>query len=28
LYGDKFEFTLYNQNSGVEALLSVPLREG
>ena len=28
LYGDKFEFTLHNQNSGVEALLSVPLREG
>jgi hypothetical protein len=28
LYGDKFEFTLHNQNFGVEALLSVPLREG
>jgi two-component sensor histidine kinase len=28
LYGDKFEFILHNQNSGVEALLSVPFREG
>jgi len=28
LYGNKFEFTLHNQNSGVEALLSVPFREG
>jgi len=28
LYGDKFRFSLHNQNSGVEALLSVPFSEG
>jgi two-component system, LytTR family, sensor kinase len=28
LYGDRFKFVLHNQNSGVEALLSVPLRQG
>lgn len=28
LYGQKFKFVLHNQDSGVEALLSVPLRQG
>src|SRR5215471_4015673 len=28
LYGDQFKFSLHNQNSGVEAVLSVPFREG
>jgi two-component system LytT family sensor kinase len=28
LYGDKCKFSLHNQNSGVEALLSVPFRKG